>query len=192
MPIKKLLGLTIAFLLCMGMAGIGTWAYSFSDTETSTGNVMAAGTMDLKTNDVDGVTQTLYATNMQPGGSVSGNVTLKNSGTTNGSTLNLAFSYLESDSSPNPLNMSANATAAQMKVTTLNYGGSDLLASVSDSNTNGYDDVQDLKTANLTGLSGINPSATEDFSITVQLEASTNGDFQADGITVAITFTLNQ
>lgn len=188
---KKILGLTIAFMLLVGMAGIGTWAY-FQDTETSTGNVMAAGTLDLKTNDVDGVTQTLYATNMKPGDSVSGNVTLKNSGTTNGSTLNLTFSYLESDSSPNPLNMSANATAAQVEVTALNYGGSDLLTGVSDDNTNGYKDVQDLTNAALTSLSGINPSATKGFGITVQLRANTSGDFQADGITVAITFTLNQ
>jgi predicted ribosomally synthesized peptide with SipW-like signal peptide len=32
---KRILGLTIAFMLLIGMASIGTWAY-FSDVETST------------------------------------------------------------------------------------------------------------------------------------------------------------
>ena len=60
---KRILGLTIAFMLLTGMTGIGTWAY-FSDVETSTGNVLAAGTLDLKTDDEDGVSQTLFVLNI--------------------------------------------------------------------------------------------------------------------------------
>jgi len=44
---KRIIGLTIAFMLSLGMSGIGTCAY-FSDVETSTGNQLAAGTPDLK------------------------------------------------------------------------------------------------------------------------------------------------
>ena len=44
---KKILGLTIAALLVMGLVGGGTWAY-FSDVETSTGNTFVAGTLDLE------------------------------------------------------------------------------------------------------------------------------------------------
>jgi len=188
---KKILGLTIAFMLLISMGGIGTWAY-FQDTETSTGNVFAAGTLDLKTDDVDGVTQTLYASNLKPGDNVSGSITLKNTGSVAGSTLDLAFSYVESDSSPNPANMSANATAAQMELTTLDYGGSSLLGSVSDANTNGYKDVEDLKNANLAGQTGIDASATKDFTITVQFRGDAGHDFQSDGINITMTFTLNQ
>ena len=188
---KKILGLTIAFLLFLAMTGIGTWAY-FQDTETSTSNVLAAGTLDLKTDNVDGVTQTLYASNLKPGDDVSGSITLKNIGTVAGSTLDLSFSYVESDNIFNSVDMSANATAAQMELTALNYGGSSLLTSVSDANVNGYRDVEDLKNANLTGQSGINPSATQDFAITVQLKEDTAGDFQSDGINITMTFTLNQ
>jgi len=43
---KKLFGLTIAALLIIGMVGGGTWAY-FSDPETSSGNVLTAGTLNL-------------------------------------------------------------------------------------------------------------------------------------------------
>ena len=189
---KKILGLTIVAMLLIGMTGIGTWAY-FTDTESSTGNQMAAGTLDLKTDDADGVTQTLFATNMQPGDNVtSENITLKNNGSVAGATLDMVFSYVESDNSPNPVNMSANATAAVLEVTALNYGGSSLLSLVSDNNSNTYKDVEDLKNANLSGQSGINPAATKDFDIAVFLRTETGNNFQADGIDITITFTLNQ
>jgi len=189
---KKILGLTIAFMLLIGMGSLGTWAY-FQDTETSTGNVLAAGTLDLKTNDVDGVTQTLYASNLKPGDIVSGSITLKNAGTVAGSTLDLAFSYVENDDSPNSVPMSADATAAVIEVTTLSLGGSSILGGVSDGNSNLYIDIEDLmKNANLTGQTGIDASGTRDFTITVQLRADTSDDFQSDGINITMTFTLNQ
>ena len=189
---KKILGLAIAFVLLIGMTGIGTWAY-FSDTETSTGNQLTAGTLNLTTNDADGVTQTLLATNMAPGDTVGPEtITLKNTGSVAASSLDLAFSYVESDGSTNPVDMTADATAAMLEVTTLNYGGSSLLSSVSDGNSNTYKDIEDLKNADLSGQSGIDASASKDFEIAVQLRTSTGNDFQADGITVTMTFTLNQ
>ena len=46
---KKILGLSIAVLLVTGLVVGGTLAY-FSDTETSTGNLFTAGTIDLEVN----------------------------------------------------------------------------------------------------------------------------------------------
>jgi len=43
---KKILGLTVAALLVMGLVGGGTWAY-FTDVETSEDNVFTAGTLNL-------------------------------------------------------------------------------------------------------------------------------------------------
>jgi len=177
------------------MAGIGTWAY-FSDVETSTGNVFAAGTLDLKTDDVDGVTQTLLATNMQPGDTVGPEtIILKNSGSIQGTTLDLTFTYIESDSSPNPVNRSANDTAAIIEVTTLYYGTVDLRDSVSDNNSagnNGYTDVEDLKNADLSGLDGIDAPGSKDFTIAIKLNDNADKNFQGDGITLTMTFILNQ
>jgi len=77
---KTIIGLTIAFILAVGMIGVGTFAY-FSDTETSAGNQLTAGTLDLKTDDADGVSETLYATNLAPGDTVGpSTIQLKNSG----------------------------------------------------------------------------------------------------------------
>ncbi|MDD4876829.1 MAG: TasA family protein [Dehalococcoidales bacterium] len=189
---KKLLGLTIAFILLTSMTGIGTWAY-FSDVETSSNNQMAAGTLDLKTNDVDGVSETISATNMAPGNTVGPQtINLKNTGSINASGLDLSFSYIESDGTPNVINMSADETAAMIQVITLNYGGVSILDSISDGNANAYKDIQDLKNTDLSGLSGIGGSSTKAFEIAVQLRPETGNDYQADGITITMTFTLNQ
>jgi len=188
---KKLLGLTVALMLCLGMTGIGSFAY-FLDPESSPGSQLAAGTLDLKTDDVDGVTQTIYATSMKRGDSVSGNITLKNSGSTDGVNLDIVFSFIENDDTPNAVDMSANATAATLEVITLDYDGSNLLSTVSDNNTNGYKDIQDLTNADLTDLSGLNTLASKDFDIEFKLKETTDNNFQGDGVTITITFTLNQ
>lgn len=184
----------LALCLLAGIAG-GTWAY-FSDTETSSNNQLISGTLDLKTNDTDGVTGSLQATNMKPGDIVGpATIHLKNTGSLDGSTLSIAFNYTECDGTnppAYPVNKTADETAAVIEVLTLSYGGSDLLGSVSDSNSNGYKDVQDLKNASLSGQSGIAAGATKDFVITVKLKESAGNDFQADGIDMSITFTLNQ
>ena len=191
---KKILGLTMVFVLLIGMGCIGTLAY-FVNTETSSNNTFAAGTLDLKTDNVDGVSQTLLATNMTPGDTVGPEtIILNNTGSVGGSTLDLAVSYVESDSGTNPTNKSADETAATIEVTTLKYGGASILTSVSDSQTipNGYIDIEDLKSADLSGLDGIGASANKSFEIAVTLRADTGSEFQDDGITITMTFILNQ
>jgi len=188
---KKILGLIVALMLCIGLTGIGSFAY-FVDAENAQDNTMSSGILDLKTDDVDGVSQTIYSANMKRGNTVSGNITLKNIGTTDGITLDIVFTYIESDDSPNSVNMSVDATAATLEVTALNYDGSSLLESVGDNNDNGYKDVEDLKNADLTGISGLNASASKNFQITLKLKENTHNDFQGDGIILTVTFSLNQ
>ena len=83
---KKIIGLTVAALLVMGLVGGGTWAY-FSDTETSGTNVLSAGTLDLT---LGGAAAPFSISNVTPGdssdpevawtltqsGSISGNLTI--------------------------------------------------------------------------------------------------------------------
>lgn len=89
---KKILGLTVAALLVMGLVGGGTWAY-FTDVETSTGNVFTAGTLNL-TADVtgggavqgtvtpgdDGVNEYITLANLKPGDSGTVTFTCTNTG----------------------------------------------------------------------------------------------------------------
>jgi len=71
-PMKKILGLAIASILLIGMGSIGTWAY-FSDTETSAGNVLTAGTLDLVPN-TDGTGPAGKYTVTPGGNNINGNV----------------------------------------------------------------------------------------------------------------------
>lgn len=191
---KKAIGLAIAFVLAAGVIGVGTFAY-FADTESSSANQFTAGTLDLKTDDADGVSQTMYATSMAPGDTEGPyTIVLKNSGSLDGSTLDIAFSYVESDGSSNSVDKNPDDTAAMMQVTTLTYGIDDLLTGVDDDehNDNGYIDIYDLADSDLSSLTGISTSAPKDFIIAVQLRSDTGNDFQGDGITLTMTFTLNQ
>jgi predicted ribosomally synthesized peptide with SipW-like signal peptide len=77
---KKILGLAIAALIIMATVGFGSWAY-FNDTETSSNNQLAAGTLDLNIN--AGNTNYNIMTglvNKQPGDSGSAYATMKNVG----------------------------------------------------------------------------------------------------------------
>ncbi len=189
---KKIVSLSLVLIIAIGIIVTGTFAY-FTDSKHSSGNLFLAGTLDLKTNDADGVSQTLYATNMSPGDTVGpATITLRNAGTTDGATLDIVFSYTESDGSPNVVNMTADETAGMIEVITLDYGGSSLLASISDTNINGYKDIYDLSNSDFTGLGGIAASASKDFVISVRLRSETINDFQADGIDLTMTFTLKQ
>ena len=189
---KKIFGLSLVLILVVGIIGVATFAY-FTDNDNSSGNSFISGTLELKTNNLDGVTQTLYATGMSPGATIGpSNITLKNVGTVNGATLDIVFSYAESDGSPNIVNKTADEVAAVMEVTNLDYGGSNILGSVSDHNGNGYIDVYDLGYATLTGLPGLDAGASKNFDISVQLRNTTGSDFQADGINMTMTFTLEQ
>ncbi|GAH38609.1 unnamed protein product [marine sediment metagenome] len=89
---KKILGLTVAALLVMGLVGGGTWAY-FTDVETSTGNVLTAGTLNLDLTDTsDDGTESEVATWVFPaiapglsgGGGAGNGLTISNTGTLNG------------------------------------------------------------------------------------------------------------
>ncbi|UCB42871.1 MAG: hypothetical protein JSV77_10555 [Dehalococcoidales bacterium] len=189
---RTIISLVFVALLVVGAAGIATWAL-FTDTEESNDNQLIAGCLDLRTDDADGVTQTLYATDMAPGEPVGpATIVLSNAGTMNGATLDIAFSYVENDGGSNIVDMTADEMAAMIEVTTLSYDGSSLLGSVSDGNTNSYVDVQDLSNADLSGQAGLTTVETKDYIIAVQFRSVIGNDYQADGITLTMTFVLNQ
>ena len=77
---KKILGLTVAALLVMGLVGGGTWAY-FSDPEVTGNNILTAGTLDLDLGPGDGdeeypVIVDFSTANIAPGQSDNGSVEL--------------------------------------------------------------------------------------------------------------------
>jgi len=96
---KKILGLTIAALLVMGLVGGGTWAY-FSDPENVTGNTIAAGTINLQVGASDPTSETFTVSSGVPGDNVTYTWALDNSGDVN-AFLDIAFTNLVNDDDSN-------------------------------------------------------------------------------------------
>jgi hypothetical protein len=185
--------IVLSLLTVLAVAFTGSTLAFFNDNEVSIANQMTFGTLDLKTDDADGVSQTLYDTAISPGNSVGpSTIVLKNADSITGSSLDIFFSYVNSDGSPNPVEMTADETAAILEVTTLSYDGDNLLTNVSDNNFNGYKDIQDVAEADLSGQSGLIASATKDFTIEIATDSETSTDFANDGITITINFKLKQ
>jgi predicted ribosomally synthesized peptide with SipW-like signal peptide len=92
---KKIIGLTVAAMMVMGLVGGGTWAY-FSDPEVSGQNLFAAGTLDLEVGGGSDTSYQLFASlsNKKPGDSGNGTVALDYAGSLNG-TLNVQFSGVD-------------------------------------------------------------------------------------------------
>jgi hypothetical protein len=195
---KKIIVLVAGALILLGVVSSQTFA-KFSDNESSPYNSLIGGTLDLKTNTTNSVSATLTNMSLKPNNSVSGTtIQLSNSGTVNGATLNISFAYQENDNANQngTANMTADQVAQVMQVTTLTCGTTlpSLLSTLTDTNGNGYIDVQDLTTngSKLTGLAGLNAGTSKPFDITVILRDGISNDFQGDGITITVTFTLNQ
>jgi predicted ribosomally synthesized peptide with SipW-like signal peptide len=188
---KKIIGLILALMLVIGLACAGAYAY-FVDTESSTGNELRAGTLDLTTDGGNGVSQTLFNTSLAPGDTVGlETIGLTNAGSIDGTSLTISFSYTENDGPRNVVPMTADQTAGQLHVTTLEYAGSSLIGTILDANQNQVPDLFDLMVSGLS-LTGIAAGNTEDFVIGVTFNEDASNDYQSDGINLTITFYLNQ
>lgn len=166
---------------------MGAAVAAFMDVETAQVSFQA-GTLDLKTDDVDGVSQTIEADRMKPGQPVEATIVLHNSGSLPGSTLDIEITYVKSGGGAEK---SADDVAAVIRVDSLNYGGASILGGVADLNENGYLDLHDLKQVDLSGLAGISPAGEKDFQITITLN-TTDNDFQGHGVDITFTFVLHQ
>ena len=74
--LKALIPLIVVLSVTIGF----TISY-FQDVEKAENNVFSAGTLDLKTNDKDGVEAVWQAENMMPGDEVEGKIEFRNAGT---------------------------------------------------------------------------------------------------------------
>ena len=76
---KKLVFITLAVLLVAALAGIATYTW-FTDSAAVSGNTFTAGTLNI---DITNQTPTMpfEFTNLAPGDTVTGTITVKNTGT---------------------------------------------------------------------------------------------------------------
>lgn len=202
--VKKILGLTIAVVLVIGLVAGGTWAY-FSDTEDTGDNVFQAGTIDLTLGESAGAPINL--TNMKPGDTASGTITVENVGTLDGS-LYASSWYVENDGATNPTDMTADEFAKMLLITAFTADGNDMLSAIPEVDNNAGKSVYDM--VNDTGVSLTDYSdptgghgwfsydadmivnESHVYVLTLQFDINANNDYQGDGITWTFEFLLTQ
>ncbi|MFC2072052.1 TasA family protein [Chloroflexota bacterium] len=209
---KKILGLTVAALLVMGLVGGGTWAY-FSDPETSTGNILTAGTLDLTLNGGDSDVKIIdtSVSNIYPGASSSNYTTLVNAGSLAGE-LEIEFSAITNtglnDGSEFADNIGHVGGSANLSVWidvdglgVWNSGDIDL---ESDGTAVPFTTDPTLDSATIDSFDGVNwnnvyggsdqfaAAASDRFYITYVVPTSANNTIQGDSASWDITFTLEQ
>lgn len=168
------------------VAGAGT-AARFSDTESSTGNEIRAGTLTLQ---FDGSSTVGLASTLSPGTSIRGSVTLVNDGVAG--SLDVDFAYTENDASENATDVTADAIAKQLAVDTLSYGGADVQTDA--------DTLYDLSTADVSKKESTtndlvdlsDPGTGTEFAVGLTYVDPNGVSYADDGIDVTIAFTLNQ
>ncbi len=216
---KKILGLTVAALLVMGLVGGGTWAY-FSDVETSGTNVLTAGTLNLDVDATDPFTLNISVPALTPG--TTGNAanwTVLNNGTISGN-LTIALSAITNGEGANPESETEATGDGEL-------GGLAKLAMWLDYNQNGawdtgdkyldatgagtvvnesaegslpaaaYDTIDTFGSTDWAQSDGIaTMSANDVFDLLIEYDfpdgGATDNDAQGDNCTFTITFTLTQ
>jgi len=187
MNTRILLSVLIIVAVVAGVSAV-TFAF-FSDSGTSTDNVFESGTIILKLSDndqfdQDTVAATFGGTNMVPGDTATGTLNLKNTGTHVANHAEVAV--VDTDTTTPALDK-------ELELTTLTYGGVDILSQVTDLNSNTWKDLDDLEAG-----SGLDNLALTDLNtdhalvMTVTFRSDAGNDYQGGSVTSLWTITLNQ
>lgn len=193
--------LLISFVLLLASAG--TWA-SFTDVETSSGNTLNAGTMDLYMEDHGPVIDKEWTLiNMIPGkSSIPGQLNIYNIGTMTADKLKVKITFATVCTEPE---MDSYLRVDSMMYTPYSSGVPiDLLSKVHDTNSNGFIDLADLNGLTLGDLPAPAPSsldvtgrpvlgsANNDFNMQVSFDISAPNEYQGDTTTLTMRFEMNQ
>jgi spore coat-associated protein N len=183
---KKMLLSVLIIGVVATAAGAGTWA-QFSDTETSSGNTLTAGTMDLQlsadgTTYTQGIANALSIGDVYPGaeGQLTGAIHVKNSGTVPGK-LTWASTFVSNDENGLTEPESNAGDTGDL------IGNGELSPYV----TLSY--YEEGSTIALDPVTGIELPAGDDVTIVVKyVIADAGNNIQSDKTAFDVVFTLNQ
>ncbi len=209
---KKIL-ISLSVIAAVAAIAVGGTIAYFSDTETSSGNTFTAGTLDLTLGESGGAPITL--TNMKPGDSGSGIITVSNVGSLAGK-LYATSKYVAADGTQPaefPANMTPDEVAKMLVITAFTADGFDMLSrtdlprSLDGDATDFtvYDMVNDASGVSLTGYvspgqlttwysydTDMTSIESHAYALTIQFDPLAGNDYQADGITLTFDFLLTQ
>jgi spore coat-associated protein N len=206
---KKIIGLTIAALLIIGIVGAGTFAY-FSDTATSTGNTFTAGTLVLSEGTTGSATNSSYG--VTPAGGINGNVqfgltnpvvpgssgtitwTLNNTGNVPGTLTLVAATTFDQGGAPNAPEAAAETALGGVKgldtgiVVWVTRNGTDILGASA-----GYVAMSGLADAlNLETDKAVTIGTSFVYVLNWKVPITVGNEIQGDTANLNITFTLTQ
>jgi predicted ribosomally synthesized peptide with SipW-like signal peptide len=187
---KQILVSMVVIGVATGALGAGTFAY-FTASAASTSNLFTATSIALSANHQQSVTATIGSANFLPGDVVSGNLTLSRAGTALDGNLHTDFAW---DLAQVSATGSATNMADYLEVTSLTYGGTDLLAACygsGDANHNGWIDLGDLHASPC--LNQASPgSAGSNLALGVKFRPEAGNDLQGASVTLGMRFLLAQ
>ncbi len=204
---KKILGLALAAFMVMGLVAGGTWAY-FTDPESTTGNVFAAGTLDLEvdsenpwasaylsiTDLAPGDTSTNTTITLQNVGNMIGDLYLRITSVTDGGG---AATYLATCSSEPEWELGGGASYAEV----LGMSGNLTLTCQAEIDGGAMAAVPNIDSVDITQAEtnswqkiydAMGASGTCDFTLYATLDLNANNHLQGDNCTFTIEFQLLQ
>ena len=183
------------------MVGAVTYAY-FSDNGTSSGNVFATGTLNLQLDDsdegtptpVENVSASFNGTQMAPGTSTTGFISLHNGGS-----IDFAEILLGADQTANN---SGDSNLADVLNLTVLTGDDSSCASSQMNHTITIDDqigggnlpltLTELNNTNYDSLPGLNAGLTKYLCVTFTMDTGASNAYQGDSITESFIFDAHQ
>ncbi len=189
----RIIAPVLAIAILTGGTAFGTFAF-FADTETSTANIFTSGTLDLKTDDLDGVTATIADSSFVPGDTATGSVTLKRIGSITAADLDFTAEMAVTDDASAGDGTCAESDAMDkwIKVTALTYDGTDLLASVTDADGDGRKSLDDLEAHGAFTDQADPGTAGKVLQINVEYDTGAPNCNMADSVDMTLTFLLSQ
>ena len=200
---KKIVGLTIAVLLIIGLVGAGTYAY-FSDTESSTNNTLTAGTLDLNIDGGNIAVTTFTASAVAPGDSGSGNSTLANVGSMSGELDVTTSAVTNTPGAGGEFGGGSGELGASAQIAMyldIDQSGSWNAGDIglqSDGTTYSfptalnYDVIDNYASETWNAIETMANAASDDIIVNWQVPASADNSIQGDSVSFDITFTLEQ
>lgn len=212
MKFSKIIALVIGLLMIGGATAVGVTRAYFSDSENSTGNIIAAGTLDLKIAGGDSGVTIFSLSNKVPGDSGSAKTTINNSGSLGGE-LDITMGTVDDDAC-NPDGVNNGTEYCDLAA---NLGGSAEIALYLDvdqsggwtsgdiglkSNGTKYSHPAGLDYATINSYSGDSwddvygglmvAAGSDDFTVNWRIGSAVGNSIQGDDVSFGVTFTLEQ
>ncbi|MFA5095309.1 MAG: TasA family protein [Candidatus Paceibacterota bacterium] len=186
---KKII-LSLSAIALVAVVAVSATTALFSDTETSTGNTISAGTLDLKIDDNDlAGTAVITVANVVPGGSEDVSGTITNAGSIDGS---LTFAVTQTSNDDNGLTEPEQTGGDS----TGGPGEGDLCATMQvkvDYNSvtvYGWNSLAGLSTP--LSLGSLSAGADADYTLSYKIPDTVGNEIQGDSCGFGITATLTQ